>query len=273
MKGKLLSRLSSTGQRQLNIYPVDFCVVVSLLCDFLILLGEPMRSDAIVSLGSRGLLLLFLAVSALQILAVIKAKNAKNAYYLLAVIGAVAVSAVLSGPMSILQHAVQLICFFMLPGYLLLYKDALNVKLLQEIIYKFNWFCTGLWTLLFFSSRSHIFYGEYSAITLNELTLGYANPNQTGMLLMVSFIIAFSAWQRDIPKNYKRLYLVQCLWTLIMLYQTDSRPVLSSSASSLLCGSCATFQKSETDLFRSSFSCPCLWLFCFCSAERTCGKC
>jgi hypothetical protein len=223
MKRKLLGKPSFVGKQQLNIYPADCCVAVALLCNFLILLGDPLRNNAIVSLGSRGLILATIVFSAFQAASAIKEKKTKYVQYVVLLVDAIAISAVLCGPAAILNRMVRLVCFCMLPAYMLLYKDVCNVKLLQKAIYVFNWVCTVLWTLLSFSWRSHIFYGEYSAITLDDLTLGYANPNQTAMMLMVSFVIAFSAHQRDISKKQKALYLLQCIWTLYLLYQTDSR--------------------------------------------------
>ena len=205
------------------IRPADWCVIIALICNFLILLGEPLKNSFILSLGSRGLIFSILGFALFQLVVTIQNKKEKNIYYLVAVIASAGVSALLSGVTAILQHLVPLICFFMLPISLLLYKKIYRVANIKTWIYRFNWLYTLLFTYLFFSPMSHVFYGEYGKETLDALTLGYANPNQTGIYLMISFIIAFSGFQRDMKKGRKIAYIIQSLWTFILVCQTLSR--------------------------------------------------
>ena len=221
-------------QDKFIIRPADCCLVVAVLCNFLILLGEPLKNEGIVSLGSQGLIFSLFGFAFFQLIIVIKGQNAKNAYSFLALIIAAGISALFSGPTAILSHLIPLICFFMLPVSLLLYKNVYNVSFIKKAIYRFNWIYTILWTLLSFSSLSHIFYGEYGKETIEALTLGYSNPNQTGIFLMISFIIAFSAYQRDIKKEYKAIYLIQSVWTFILVCQTQSRTCIIISIAIVL---------------------------------------
>ena len=223
-----------TYQDKLIIRPADCCAVIALLCNFLILLGEPLKNDSIVSLGSQGLIFSLFGFALFQLVSVIKTQKAKNTYYFIALIVAAGFSALFSGPTAILSHLIPLICFFMLPVSLLLYKNVYNVSFIKKAIYRFNWIYTILWTLLSFSSVSHIFYGEYGRETIDALTLGYSNPNQTGIYLMISFIIALSAFQRNIKKEYKAAYLIQALWAFILVCQTQSRTCIIISIAVLL---------------------------------------
>ena len=192
------------------------------MCNFLILLGEPLKNDAIVSLGARGLIFSVLGFGLLQFITIIKGRKAKNSYFLALIVTAF-FSALLSGPTAILGQLVPLICFFMLPISLMLYKNVYNIATIKKWIYRFNWLYTLLFTYLFFSPMSHVFYGKYGKETLDALTLGYANPNQTGIFLMISFIIALSGFQREMKKKYKATYCIQCIWTFILVCQTLSR--------------------------------------------------
>lgn len=221
-------------QEKLIIRPADCCLVVALLCNFLVLLGEPLKNDSIVSLGSQGLIFSLFGFALFQFIAVVKGQNAKNTYYFVALIASAVVSALLSGPTAILQKLIPLICFFMLPVSLLLYKGIYNVRFIKNTIYRFNWVYTILWTILSFSSLSHVFYGEYGIETIDALTLGYANPNQTGIYLMISFIIAICAFQRDIKKEYKVAYFVQGIWMFVLVCQTQSRTCIIISVVILL---------------------------------------
>ena len=210
-------------QEKFIIHPADCCLVVVLLCNFLILLGEPLKNNAIVRLGSRGLIIVLLGFSLLQLINVIKDSKAKNAYSFIAMFITAVISAFFSGPTTILENLVQLVCFFMLPVSILLYQSIYNVEFAKKAIYSFNWLYTILWTILSFSSVSHVFYGEYGRETIDALTLGYANPNQTGMFLMISFIIALSASQYKNNKVYQIAHLIQSIWTVILIFQTQSR--------------------------------------------------
>ena len=216
------------------IRPADWCLTVALLCNFLIFLGEPLRNDSIVRLGSRGLIFSVLGFALLQFMLAIKRQRVRNVACFAALVISAGVSTFFSGPAAFLQHLIPLVCFLMLPVSLLLYKNIYNIRLMQKVIYGANWAYTVLWTVLSFSPLSHIFYGQYGARTVEELTLGYANPNQTGIFLMMSFIIAFCAFRRDIKNDQKILYLIQCVWTFVLVCRTQSRACIILSAAIVL---------------------------------------
>ena len=210
-------------QEKFIIHPAESCLVVALLCNFLILLSEPLKNNTIGSLGARGLIIALFGFALFQLINVIKNSNTKNAYYFIAILVAALISAFFSGPTAILKNLVQLVCFFMLPISILLYKSVYNVEFAKKTIYLFNFLYTILWTILSFSSLSHVFYGEYGKETIDSLTLGYANPNQTGMFLMISFIIALSASQYENGKVYQIVHFIQSIWTAFLIIQTQSR--------------------------------------------------
>ena len=223
-----------TIQNRVILWPADCCLIVALLCNFFILLGEPLKNDAIISLGSQGLIFSFFGFAFFQFMVLFKRQKVKNAHYFIALVGSIGISACLSGVETILQHLIPLICFFMLPISLMLYKCIYNVSFIKKTIYRFNWIYTILWTALFLSPLSHVFDGEYGKETIDALTLGYANPNQTGIYLMISFIIAFSGYQRDIKKRYKVMYLIQSLWTFVLICQTQGRTCIIIAIAILL---------------------------------------
>ncbi len=210
-------------KKRLVIYPADCCVLLALLFNFFILLGEPIQSDVIVSLGSQGLIISLYLFAVLQLASAIKAEKVKNAYYVIALLAAVVLSALFSGLSAIFSHLIQLICFFMLPTFLLLYRSTHRIKFVKNAIYIANLIYTVLWIVLSFTSLSHVFHGEYGDEIIEDLTLGYANPNQAGMFLMVSFIIAFSAFQKKWKLGYKAIFLIQSIWLFVLTCQSRSR--------------------------------------------------
>ena len=200
--------LGSKNYNEIIVRPADWCLALALFCNFLILLGEPLKNSTIGSLGSRGLIVALLGFALLQFFALIDGQKLKNAHYFILLVASIFVSAILGGISAIYQNIVPLICFFMLPISLLLYKNVYNVKRIKKLIYLFNLLYTILFTILSFSSLSNIYYTGYGTEILDELTLGYANSNQTGMFLMMSFIIALSASLQDVKKGYKFIYLM-----------------------------------------------------------------
>ena len=74
------------NEKKIIIRPADWCVFIALMCNFLILLGEPLRRDGIVSLGSRGLIFSALGFGLLQFINMIKQERVRNSYYFLALL-------------------------------------------------------------------------------------------------------------------------------------------------------------------------------------------
>ena len=202
----------------------DICIVIALLCMIFILLGEPIKNQAIVRIGSRGLLISVYGFAFVQLVTVLKTQGLKNSFHAFILYFVVIIAAVTCGISAVLGKPVQLACFLMLPTCILLFKSTVNVKTIKVAIYVANAVFLLLWTVLFFiPSISHAFYNEFGKQTIEELTLGYDNPNQTGMYLVVSFVIALSGFRRKNNKVIQSLFLVESIWTAYLTILTLSR--------------------------------------------------
>ena len=210
-------------ENKLILRPADWCVMIALVCALLILVGEPLRNDAIVSLGSRLLIVATFGFSMLDLLVARFYQKSHNAYYLIGFIGVVIVSIAVGSLSHVATYVVNIVCFFMLPVYLLFSKTVYDRKMVKRGIYVFNVICTILWTILFFSPYAYLYDGLYGEEIIESLTLGYANANQTGMFLMISIFVSLSALYRNIPKGAKVMTFLQILWSCFMLWLTGSR--------------------------------------------------
>lgn len=205
----------------------DYCVVISLFCIFLILLAEPIKSDVVVRVGSRVLIIDVLCFAFLQLLKVTKAHKLKDAFCAFMLYFVVGICSIICGITVVIGKAVNLFCFLMLPTIILLFKNVKNAKAIKNMIFIANIVYTLLWTVLYFTPLSHVYYNEFGSKIIDELTLGYANSNQLGMYLLVSFIISLVAFNRDNKIKVRLIFLLQSIWMVILIFQTGSRICLS----------------------------------------------
>lgn len=183
---------------------IRFCLYVTLICNFFILLGNPLQNDFMVSWATRLLILSVFAVSVLAVIKLLRRSLIEVAdICFLAVIGLSAIRMLMGGVSGIQTAAVPYLCFVMLPGYIVLYRRANNISRLKATVYVANVFYTVVYIYLRLTGKAFIYYGPYGSVTISELTLGYGNPNETAMYLMLSFFIMLSAvfaakkrWQR-----------------------------------------------------------------------------
>lgn len=203
---------------------IRLCLYVTLVCNFFILLGKPLQNDFMVSWATRPLILLVCAVTVLAIINLVRKVRVEAAdLCFLAVIGLSAISMVLGGLSGMLKAAVAYLCFLMLPGYIVLYRQADNISRLKAAVYIANVFYTGVYIGLRFTDRAFVYYGAYGKEIIEDLTLGYGNPNETGIYLMLSFFIMLSAFFA-VKKWWQKLGTFLLSGVLFyLLWETDCR--------------------------------------------------
>lgn len=205
-------------------WSIDFCVYLTLISNFLILLGNPFKNEVLVSLGTR---IMIISVIILAIIAAVSSFNRfgvdkLHAWYM--ALFAISITAVIiSANLSITSVVVPLVCFIMLPSYAALYRNVKNAALLKKMIYIANIINTILFIYLYFSDLSHSYYGGYGIITVEDLTLGYTNPNETGIYLFLSFLIMNITFRDLKDKYWKTITFVLTIFLLVMIFQTNSR--------------------------------------------------
>lgn len=200
---------------------VELGVYIVLICNFFILLGNSQKIELFVSWPTR-LMMIYIFLLGLVLFAhcVTNRKVGIVDAWFTAVLAYTAVCFVARmAPSQIVRY----MCFVMLPACMVLYRRVENVNRLKTAIYLANW----CYALLFFelskAGNSHDYNDLYGIRILDELTLGYGNPNETGMYLMLSFIIMISSvffwkkvWQKVVSLGLSAL-------VYSLLWQTDCR--------------------------------------------------
>ena len=203
---------------------VDYCVYATLVCNFLILLGNPLKIDFLVSFGTRIMVVFILLLAILHFVKCFQkdAVDLLDALFV-AVVVCSGICYIITTFPNVVARSVSYMCFLTLPAYITLYRNAKQVRKLKIAIYTANMAVLGLFIWLSFSKYSHIFYGEYGEEIIDELTLGYGNPNETGMYLFASFVIMLCAFVDSKKKTYKWITLAGTVILAYMVLKTESR--------------------------------------------------
>ena len=203
---------------------VEIGVYIVLVCNFFILLGNSQDITPFVSWPTR------IMVSYIFPLAMYlfydRARNNRvdrlDALYVALVITTL-VCYLFTCRGSFLGRAVQYMCFLMLPGCFVLYRRIKNVKKIKNAVYIANIAYSLLLIFLSFMKNSHYYFGEYGLRIVQELTLGYTNPNETAIYLMLPFFLMLSA-VFSVKANWKKFALAALAAQLLyMVWATKSR--------------------------------------------------
>lgn len=203
---------------------VEIGVYIVLVCNFFILLGNSQGITFFVSWPTR------IMVSYIFLLAIYlfydRARNNRvdrlDALYVALVITTL-VCYLFTCRGSFLTKAVQYMCFLMFSGCFVLYRRIKNVKQIKHAVYIANIIYALLLIFLSFMKNSHYYFGEYGLRIVQELTLGYTNPNETAIYLMLPFFVMLSA-VFSIKANWKKYALAALAAQLLyMVWATKSR--------------------------------------------------
>ena len=219
----------STNRFQWNVYTkkkktidyfVDIGVYMVLICNFFILWGNSQGIDVIVSWPTR-LMVSYIFLLAIYMFGTKLTSNKVETTEALFV-GLVAITAVcyvLTCRSGLFSKLVQYMCFLMLPGCCVLYKHAGRVQELKKAIYIANVCYAFLFIALIYAKNSHIAYGPYGLEEVEELTLGYRNPNETAIYLMLTLFVltvAFFAAKGQLGKVFYGALAVQMYYMVLM---------------------------------------------------------
>lgn len=171
---------------------IDICVFLTLISNFFILLGNPLQNNTLVSLGTR---ILIISIMVLAFIVIVygfgrMGVDKLNGWYIALIFSSFFVI-MISCTLNVLNVIVQYVCFITLPSYAILYRNARNIKRLKGLIFAANLIYCLIYVYFYFSDRSHTYIGYFGETIIDELTLGYRNPNEAGMYLLFSFIILF----------------------------------------------------------------------------------
>lgn len=200
---------------------VELGIYLTLVCNFFILWGNSQDISLFVSWPTR-LMVTYIFVLALALFlhnTTNRKATAIDAWFVALALYSAVCFAIRMAPGQLVSY----MCFAMLPACIALYRRTENIRRVKKIVYLANCVYALLFLWLSTKPNSHDFMGEYGIEVLDELTLGFANTNETGIYLMLSFFIMLSSvffWKKWWQKA-GALILSASLWELMR--QTDCR--------------------------------------------------
>ena len=219
-RGKQLHQLAHETQ---TIY-IEMCVFVTLVCNFFILWGNPIYNNTIISLGTRVMILFLLGLAIVAFLNSLRRMrlSTMNAWFTLIVV-LTAFCGVASSGTGFAGLLVNYLCFLMLPSFMMLYYDVQHTRTIKKAVYVAALAYTGLFLWLNRQNFAYRIVGEYGLELGDNLTLGYTNPNETGMYLLITFFILLVAFFDHKKWWQKGLYAAATAANMYFIMLTDSR--------------------------------------------------
>ncbi|MDD3174300.1 MAG: hypothetical protein PHF63_11715 [Herbinix sp.] len=133
------------------------------------------------------------------------------------------ISYLLSNNGDLNNYIIRMWCYLALPFYFL-YIDYLKIdKKMINFIFIINFLISILFLLLSLSKYSYSGYELYLGTDSAWLTLGYDNPNQTAMYLIINLIILYIAFNYYTNKIVKFMLLLDIIYIGKLLIDTSSR--------------------------------------------------
>lgn len=193
-------------------------IYISLIAMLAILIGQPWQNSMLISIGTWTIIfsvtLSFLVSLSWKI-------KAKHLFLLLFLLCISLFSMLASGAISY-RSIVAALCFIELPMGLFYTDDRVKTKVCKAVYLVF--YALSFYHIyLRFTNLAFLYRTEENSVLIEGLTLGYPNPNQTGMFLMVTFFILASGICFFRSKLIKLLFLLNSLFIAYLILETSSR--------------------------------------------------
>lgn len=120
------------------------------------------------------------------------------------------------------ESLVKLITFMELP-ILLICIRMVEFKKCKKILQNFFLILGAFFICVSFTDLAYSYTTKYGITTINDLTLGYNNPNETAMYLYICFSVLLSFLFDETAKKTKRLNLIILSGILCLIFLTKSR--------------------------------------------------
>ncbi len=185
---------------------------------FIILLFHPWSNTAVMSAGTW--IIFFSAF--FNLFQVISGKFSKRSSITLLFMLALSFLSVVASMKISYEALVSLFCFWEIPVFWGASTHEVN-RAFKKHMYIVFLILSVYYIYLSFSSVSHKYIGPYGEVIHDALTLGYNNPNQTGMYLLVCFFVLLSATAFFEKKLIKQIFFIVAILELFVIWGTKSR--------------------------------------------------
>jgi len=212
--------------RTLKISVLYFCFYITVISNLVIFIAQPLQITVLEILASRCYMVTNLVAFLLAINHSLRNYIPYITKQIITIIFIICfswISYLSSSQGGIYNYIIRLWCFLALPFYFL-YINYLKVdRRLLNFIFLINFLSSLVYILLSFSKYSYVGYEQYIGTSNAWLTLGYDNPNQTAMYLVINFIILICAFYYYNKKLIRIILMMDILYILVLLIKTSSR--------------------------------------------------
>lgn len=219
-------------KKNVSIIKNNFFLIVftlSCICSWVQLIALPYKNAFLMSLSNRALLFLWLIGAGYALFRrLLRPIPAKSISLLLVIIFSLVawIFAAINRSSAIIDNILRILGFFMLPamiGYSGLFKIDSRAK---TVVFIYALATALLFIWLYHTDYCHIFYSDYGIRYLEEVTLGYSNPNQTAIYLFSNVLVLIPGIFYFKRRILKAVFLVASLYTGWILSKTDSRTAI-----------------------------------------------
>lgn len=197
------------------------CFTVSILAMAMILVALPFKIDVLVSAGASVIAAASLVLLIAYFFECPRILPWSAAWFLLLAVVTV-LAAVCTTPTGITDRIVKSLCFFEIPIFMLSLEKKIKIKYLPIVFwvqYALSWYFVYLST----TEKAYYFEGEYADVVLDQLTLGYNNPNETAIYLFLCIMVLCCATLYFKSFILRCLFLVNAVLVFRLIVLTESR--------------------------------------------------
>ena len=203
-----------------------FAICYMLLgCQALILIGHPLQIYALISVGTWGIMVAQVVAIVTLLLDNEKKLLENNPLVMVAILLLSIIIAVSLNNRINLMILTKIVTFTQLPLFLLIAPKG-NAQKNKKAIYIVNFIYPVAFLFFYRSSFAYRFYGPYGETLHESLTLGYNNPNEAALYLMICFFILLSAMFYFNRYAIRLLALLEACLVGYLIYLTGSRAAL-----------------------------------------------
>jgi|GEM_PF-3305918 hypothetical protein len=207
-----------------NIFIIFFCM--TLISNLVMYIAQPYHIELLNALASRCFMLTNLAAFFVVILINLRRYNVYQTYQilLLTLIACFSfVSYLLSENIGLYNYIIHIWCYLAFPFYLLYLDYLKSDRRLIHFIFIINFINSLVFINLSFSSLKYAGYESYLGTNNAIVTLGYSNPNQTAMYLVITFITLCCTFFFYKILVVKVTILADGIYLFLLLLKTQSR--------------------------------------------------
>lgn len=222
-----------------NLIFFKVCFYLTMVSNLIIYIAQPFDLTVLIALASRCYMLCSFGALCYTVFNSFRRYVPYKSIQILTIIFMVSfalVSYLLSNSSGMYQWIVRLLCYLALPVYLL-YLDYLKPdKWTLHFIFLLSVIASLFFAALSFSSLRYAGYENYVGTSGAWMTLGYENPNQTAMYLLVTQIILLGAFYYYSKKSIRFLLFADVMYMGWLIIQTSSRTCIMISVLILVIG-------------------------------------